>query len=132
MRFSDEELSLIAISLEESSEENPEAFRPELRERMARLHARLATERPDRMLAWPFDGETVQGETMQVDDLSVEGFAYKPVDSAVPVPAQERHTEEQIFRVSPHLRTALERLAEREQTSVSEIIRDAISVRWDV
>lgn len=61
---------------------------------------------------------------------SGEAFVYQPVDSAVPVPSQERHTEKVRFRYSPRLARALERLADDEQTSVSEIVREALAARW--
>jgi predicted HicB family RNase H-like nuclease len=57
-------------------------------------------------------------------------FAYRPVDSAMPVSAHERHTEGAVFRLSPRLLRALEQLAEREQTSVSEVVREALAARW--
>lgn len=41
----------------------------------------------------------------------------------------ERHTENVVFRLSPRLRDALVRLAEREETSVSEVVRDALAPR---
>ena len=57
-------------------------------------------------------------------------FVYRPVDSAVPVPSQERHSEEVMFRLSKRLRRELQRLAEDEQTSVDEIVREALAARW--
>lgn len=59
-------------------------------------------------------------------------FVYLPIDSAVPVPSHERHTEGVVIRLSPRLWEAVEKLAEREQTSVSEIVREALSVRWGI
>jgi hypothetical protein len=59
-------------------------------------------------------------------------FAYKPVDSSVPVPSHERHDEDVRFRLSRRLRRALEQVAEREQTSVSEIVREALRSRWQI
>jgi len=59
-----------------------------------------------------------------------DGFVYKPVDSAVPVPSQERHTEEVVFRLSPRPLRVLEQIAETEQTSISEVVRDAVATRW--
>jgi predicted transcriptional regulator len=46
-------------------------------------------------------------------------------------PNHERHTEDVVFRLSPRLRDALERLAEREETSVSEVVRDALAPRLE-
>lgn len=63
-------------------------------------------------------------------ELRPDDFAYQPVDSAVPVNSRERHTDEVSFRLSPRLRRELEQLADREQTSVSEIVREALASRW--
>lgn len=57
-------------------------------------------------------------------------FAYQPIDSAIPVASHERHSEEIVFRLSPRLAKALVDLANDEHTSVSEIVREALAVRW--
>ena len=62
--------------------------------------------------------------------VDMSGYAYQPVDSAVPVSSHGRHSDEVVFRLSPRLHAALERLAESESTSVSEIVREALAVRW--
>lgn len=64
--------------------------------------------------------------------MSSDDFAYQPVDSAVPVPSFERHTEEVTFRLSPRLLRILKDVAEDEQTSQSEIIREALAARWGI
>jgi hypothetical protein len=65
-----------------------------------------------------------------MSDASPDSFVYRPVDSAVSVPSHERHTEEVTFRLSPRLLRALEQTAEAEQTSISEVVREALAVRW--
>ncbi len=42
----------------------------------------------------------------------------------------EQHTETVPFRLSKRLVNELERLAEKEETSVSEIVREALAKRW--
>lgn len=46
--------------------------------------------------------------------------------------SHERHTESVSFRLSPRLVGALEALAEAEQTSISELVREALRVRWRI
>lgn len=51
-------------------------------------------------------------------------------DAGMPVP-HERHTEEVVVRMSPRLLRAVERAARTEETSVSELVRDALEGRAD-
>lgn len=86
----------------------------------------------------PVEGRGFEGENhytvSPADDhpglMQGGGFIYQPIDSAVPVASQERHSEEVVVRLSPRLCRALERVAEDEHTSVSEVVREALSTRW--
>jgi predicted HicB family RNase H-like nuclease len=44
----------------------------------------------------------------------------------------ERQTDEVSFRLSPRLRSALEERAQAEETSVSEMVREALATRWGI
>lgn len=62
--------------------------------------------------------------------MNEDEFVYQPVDSSVPVRAHERHTAWVAFRLSPRLHRELVELADREETSVSEVVREALAKRW--